>query len=514
MRARVRLRAAPGFRAAFFGAVTSTALLGLATCSTERPREVFRSVSFAPSAGGAGPGTGGGSGAPASGGVSGRGSGAGGSNAAGSGGGGSGDGSGGRTGGTGGGGKSNGAGGDSGAVGGASGGRSGSGQTSEGGEGGESPVPTPPEDDCGPPPITSGPFTKARLREAASDCAMHHYCRFEATADWLEKRAVAYATEPSVENLDVARDAWRRAMASWSRIELFQFGPVASAAMSAGKDAHHGKGIREKIHSWPLTARCRVEEQIASQAYLTQGITSLAVTSKGLAGLEYLLFYGGSDTACLPGTVTAKAWPTLSADQITLRKRAYAAAVAGNVTAESRDLLERWRPEGGNFRETFVNASGYPSEQEAMNVLAWALVYVEREVKDWKLGIPAGYTLMAPVSTQEAPFSGVSSENLRQNLHGFRSLFEGCGEDGEGIGFDDWLVEAGHADLANRLLAALSGAEDAVAAAPPLEQATPAELETLYRAVKALTDPLKGEMFGAGSPLNLKLPDGVASDTD
>ena len=103
---------------------------------------------------------------------------------------------------------------------------------------------------------------------------------------------------------------------------------------------------------------------------------------------------------------------------------------------------------------------------------------------------------------------------MRENLRGFRSLFQGCGEDGEGLGFDDWLVEAGHEELANRIITALGVAEDAVAATPPLEQATPAELETLYRAVKALTDPLKSELFGAGSPLNLKLPDGVASDTD
>jgi predicted lipoprotein len=509
MGARARFRAAPGVRVAFFGALSSMALLGLATCSTERPREVFGAVSLPPATG-AGPGNGGGSGAPANGGASGRGSSAGGSSVAGSGG--SGDGSGGRTGGTG--GKSNTGSGGSDAGRGGSGGSAGTSVPSEGGEGGESPVPTPPEDNCGPPPITSGPFTKARLREAASDCATHQYCRFEATADWLEKRAAAYATDPSAENLDVARDAWRRAMAAWSRVELFQFGPVASRAMSAGKDSHQGLGIRERIYSWPLTARCRVEDQIASQAYLTQGFANVLVSSKGLFGLEYLLFYGGSDTACLPATATGKAWPTLGTDEITARKRAYAAAVAGNVTAEIRGLIELWRPEGGNFRETFVSVSGYPNEQEAMNVLAWALVYVEREVKDWKLGIPAGYTLMHPVSGQEAPFSGVSSENLRGNLQGFRSLFEGCGEDGEGIGFDDWLVEAGHADLANRLLAALSNAESAADTAPPLEQATPAELEALYRALKALTDPLKAEMFGAGSPLNLKLPDGVASDTD
>jgi predicted lipoprotein len=375
--------------------------------------------------------------------------------------------------------------------------------------------PTPPEDDCGPPPVTSGPFTKQRLREAASDCAVHQYCRFEATADWLEQRVVAYSTEPSAENLDVARVAWRRAMASWSRIELLQFGPVASRAMSAGKDSYQGLGIRERIYSWPLTARCRVEDQVASQAYVAQGFGNVLVSSKGLPGLEYQLFYPGSDTACLPGTPTGKVWPTLGVDELASRKRAYAVAVAGNVTAEIRALMELWRPEGGNFRETFVSASGYDgSEQEALNVLAWALIYVEREVKDWKLGIPAGYTLMHPVSGQEAPFSGVSTENLRENLHGFRSLFEGCGEEGEGLGFDDWLVEAGHADLASRILTALAGAQSVVGAAPPLEQATPAQLEALFRAVKALTDLLKGEMFGAGSPLNLKLPEGVASDTD
>lgn len=503
-------RAAPGYRAALFGALSAWALLGLATCSTERPREVFRSVSLAPSTGGAGPPTGGAGGATASGGVSGRASGSGGASVAAAGR--PGDATGGRGGGTGAtgstGGTSNGAGG-SGATGGAGGGTV---DPSEGGEGGQ--APTPPEDDCGPPPVTTAPFTKALLREAASDCAVHHYCRFRAAALKLEERVAAHAEEPTASTLEAARVAWRRAMGLWSRVETMQFGPVASRAQSAGKDAYQGLGIRERIYSWPLTARCRVEDQLASQAYQTQGFANVLVSSKGLFGLEYLLFYEGSDTACLPLTATGKAWPALGTDELARRKRAYAEAVARNVTIETEGLLALWRPDGGNFRQTFVSASGYPSEQEALNVLAWALVYVEREVKDWKLGIPAGYTLMHPVSGPEAPFSGASTENLRENLHGFRSLFEGCGEDGEGVGFDDWLVEAGHGELADRIVAALAAARVAMEAAPRLEQATPAELEKLYRAVKALTDLLKSELFGPGSPLNLKLPEGVASDTD
>jgi uncharacterized protein len=511
MRGRVQLRAAPGLRAALFGAGASWALLGLATCSTERPREIFASVSRLPSTGGAGPASGGASGASAAGGDSGRGALTGGASSAGSAG--KGDGTGGRAGGTGAnGGKSSGAGGGSGAVAGANGGRGGTTDPSEGGEGGEAPFE--PEDDCGPPPVTSEPFTKKLLREAASDCSVHHYCRFEAAAARLEELVAAHAEAPSATTLDAARAAWRRAMALWSRIELLQFGPLASRAMSAGKDAYQGLGIREKVYSWPLTARCRVEEQIASQAYRTQGFSNVLVSSKGLFGLEYLLFYPGSDTACLPVTQAGKTWPTLDADEIAARKRAYAVAVAENVTTEIRGLMQLWSPGGANFRQTFVSTSGYPSEQEALNVLAWSLIYVEREVKDWKLGIPAGYTLMHPVTGPEAPFSGVSTENLRENLHGFRSLFQGCGENGEGIGFDDWLVATGVEDLADRIVAALAGAKSAVDAAPPLEQATPAQIEALYRAVKKLTDPLKSEMFGPGSPLNLKLPAGVEGDTD
>jgi hypothetical protein len=64
------------------------------------------------------------------------------------------------------------------------------------------------------------------------------------------------------------------------------------------------------------------------------------------------------------------------------------------------------------------------------------------------------------------------------------------------------------------MLGALSGAEAAAESFPPLDAATGPELQGLYAAVKGLTDLLKSDLFGAGSPLNLELPDGVASDTD
>jgi predicted lipoprotein len=299
----------------------------------------------------------------------------------------------------------------------------------------------------------------------------------------------------------------------WSVNELFQLGPLSSQSESAGKDSYQGQGIRELIYAWPLSARCRVEEQVASRGY-TKGMGNVLVAGRGLFALDYLLFYSGSDTACSGTSTTGKAWPGLSEGDVVRGKLDYAAAVGHDIVQQMAVLRAAWSPDGGNFRPRFVDATGYPNEQEAMKVLGWALIYVEHEVKDWKLGLPAGHAASAPVSEAEGAYSDLGTRAIRANLRGFRSLFQGCGAEGEGLGFDDWLSEAGHPELARDIVAAWQTAQAFADGAPPLSQATPAELEAFYQAVKALTDLLKNDLFGAGSPLGLTLPKGVEGDTD
>lgn len=342
---------------------------------------------------------------------------------------------------------------------------------------------------------------------------MWQYCRFEGAAISLNEKLQAHAGERSEASLADAQDAWRQAMAVWSNVELFQFGPLGSKVESQGKDPVHGQGIRDLIYSWPVVARCRVEDQVIGRGY-EKSWTPVLISARGLFGLEYLLFYPGADTACNASSTTAKTWATLSEREIADAKTDYAVALSSDVLARIQGVRELWSPEGGNFRQTFVDAAGYETEQQALNVLAWSLIYAEREVKDWKVGIPAGYTTTSPVTLAEASFAHAGTETLRQNLEGFRALFQGCGANGEGLGFDDWLSDAGAPELAADMVVALEGARGAAADFPPFEQATPADLETLYQAIKSLTNLLKSDFFGTGSVLNLKLPEGVASDTD
>lgn len=400
----------------------------------------------------------------------------------------------------------------------ATGGSHGNGAEPSGGapEGGAPPalIEVPTELGCGEPPVSTEPFTQLALRAAAADCAQYHYCRFESGARILQDQIAGYVDAPDERTLTAARTAFAQANSLWSVAELFQFGPAGSSAVSAGKDIYRGEGLRELIYSWPLTVRCRVEEEVALQDYL-EDMSSVPVSARGLFGLEYLLYYPGADTACVPSSSTAKAWAKLDSSELAARKLEYAAALASDVVLQAGTLRTAWSPDGDDFRSDFINLVGYPTdEHKTMTVMAWSLIYVEREVKDWKLGVPAGYTLSSPVILPESTYSGLGTENLRANLRGFRALFQGCGEGGEGLGFDDWLIEQNNGALAADIITAWQNAQSAADSYPRFSDASPHELETLYRAVKALTDLVKSDLFGDGSTLNLDLPEGVASDTD
>lgn len=352
--------------------------------------------------------------------------------------------------------------------------------------------------DCGALPGADAPFTKQALIGAAAACASYHACTFQNAAAEVSRR---------IHDGGDARAAWRAAMNEWSRMELFQFGPVGSRVI----DRYHGRGLRSFVHPWPDVSRCEVERQVALRDW-EKGWDVVFPSGRGLFALEYLLFYEGTDTACLPGSAAGQAWSALAPSELAAKKQDYAEAVASNVLAVAAEIRNLWSPAGEDFAAKLLAHDGYGSEQETLNVIAWSLMYPEREIKDLKLASLAGLREAPP--TPETPFAGIEIENIRTNLGAFRSLFQGCSETGAGLGFDDWLVAAGQAALANDMLAALARAEAAAAAFPPFAQATTEQFVSLYQALKPLSDLLKTSFFGSASPLNLKLPATAASDTD
>lgn len=361
--------------------------------------------------------------------------------------------------------------------------------------------------DCGPRPATTEPFTKQALLGAASACAAWQSCTFLNTATAMRKSVKTWADGPTDATRAAAGASWREAMRAWSSMELFQFGPVAPKSL----DSYQGRGLRTFVHPWPDLNRCQVDTQVVQKTYL-QGWDFVFPNGRGLFALETLLFYPGTDTACLSNSTTAQTWATKTPSQLLADKTAYGVAVAENLAALALEIQNVWAPTGENFGAKLLAGEGYGSEQEALNVVAYNLMYLDEEIKDFKLASLAGLSTSPP--TPETPFAGMEVENVRENLHAFRALYQGCGEGGAGLGFDDWLAAAGQSALANDIGVALDQAQAAADAFPPFSSATQPQFRQLYETLKVLTDLVKADLFGSASPLNLKLPASASSDTD
>jgi predicted lipoprotein len=359
--------------------------------------------------------------------------------------------------------------------------------------------------------------TRAVLLDAITTCNVELLDAFRGAAEELDTAAAAAKDDPAAQ--DKARAAWTKAIDIWQKAEVFQFGPAGPSTTPGGK------ARRDYIYSWPLVSRCLVEQNLVSKSYEKPDFgTTALVNMRGLASVEYLLFYTGTDNACSPATTinASGQWAALGPAELAARKAHYSSVLASDVARAARDLVKAWSPEGGNFKGQIASAgasgSVYTTEQMALNAVSDAMFYVESQVKDAKLARPLGMLNCDDTTCPEAVesrFAARSRQHIRNNLLGLHMLLAGC-NDGEGVGFDDLLSAVGASSLAGRMTADVDAA---IAAADALKSDDIAKeigtdivaVQNLHAAVKKITDELKTEFV---SVLDLELPTALEGDND
>ncbi|EYF01679.1 Hypothetical protein CAP_7884 [Chondromyces apiculatus DSM 436] len=364
----------------------------------------------------------------------------------------------------------------------------------------------------------SGEVTRSQVLAAVGTCAAALYTSVAAAAVELDTATQA-ASGSDVEARATAREAWGKMMDLWQQAELLRIGPAGPTALP------QGQSLRDYVYSWPLTSRCLTEQTIVSKAYEASSFAQTALINvRGLAATEYLLFYEGADNACgASATInSAGTWAALGPAELAARKAAYAAVATADVVAKTRQLADAWAPDEGNFGAALANAgeSGSPfsSAQMALNAVSDGMFYVEREVKDLKIGRPLGLYECATDTCPEAVesrYARVAIRHARNNLAGFRRIFAGCDE-GDQVGFDDLLTASGSGALAERMRADVDAAITAAEgfSDPDLIGALAsdrAQVEALHASVKKITDALKTEFV---SVLDLEIPQVVEGDND
>jgi len=358
---------------------------------------------------------------------------------------------------------------------------------------------------------------RAQLLNALGQCVRSRADGFLAKAELLKTATQTLQATPSADNQAAARAAFLEAMHSWQVSEAMQVGPAAMRSQPGGQD------LRDNIYSWPLASRCFVEEMLVSEGYAQPTFESSLVNRRGLAALEYLLFYEGTDTACGAGSpiVINHTWADLTPEQLAERKRAYAAAASLDLRNRAQTLVDAWAPESGNFLGTLTTTGPsntvFATDQAALNALSDSAFYVET-LRDMKVGGPLGLYQCESTTCPdqvESRFAKTSKSNAQANLEGFKELMSGCGTENP-LGFEDLLISLEQEPLAQTLISRIAAAEAAMNAVEEkdFEVTLTADYNSLlavHTELRGITELLKTQFV---SVLDLELPAALASDND
>ncbi len=323
------------------------------------------------------------------------------------------------------------------------------------------------------------------------------YCAALGRGDATTERATALA-------------AWRDAVDRWERAEAVLVGPAA-LAMST---------LRNRIYAWPLSSPCGVDRAVpaAFASPATYDVAAQLDNVRSLAAIELLLFATSSEHHC---AAPPDGWDALGAD-LPRARCTLAALIADDVVAAATAVADGWDAYTTALVEAGSSASSIPSLREAVNIVSDALFYVDKMVKDMKVGEAAGISINAcgAVGTPclrevEHASADHATAAIRINLRMFRDSFTGTTATADGPSFEDHLRALGATDLADRMLASTDAA---IARADALDDSYLTALTehrddvvALHVALRALTDDLKSQFL---SVLGLEIPDDVAGDND
>ncbi|MBQ4850960.1 imelysin family protein [Pseudoalteromonas sp. MMG012] len=360
-------------------------------------------------------------------------------------------------------------------------------------------------------------FTAFQSETASLYNDVKSYCEVEQTID---DSTTDFAARDA--RFDSAKQSWREAMTAWQQAELMLLGPL-----SANESA-----LRNVIYSWPSKSLCGVDQDTA---YFEDGVINQnsarpydlkdrTFTRRGLLSLEHLLFNTSYTHNCSVENEALAGWNSRTEQSVRIARCQFATEVSKDLNENAQSLVSQWNAEDGYANE-LKNAgeagNSFATPLKAVNAISDALFYLDKEVKDFKLGIPLGqFTNSCGMSVcskdVENSISMHSLENLKANLMAFEKLFLGneIGSEAQ-LGFDDFLIESNAEDTRNLMV---SGINDAKAATNAIETSLydalnndSDKVETTHAKVKDVTDQLKNDFI---NKLALELPKTSAGDND
>ena len=231
-----------------------------------------------------------------------------------------------------------------------------------------------------------------------------------ATSSTAAETAInAFTANPTNSTLTAAQTAWTTLAQNWALVAPFDFGPLQNNLIEAN------------IDTWPASS-AKIETAITSGS----SATTVGADTKGLKGLEYLLF----DKSGNPAVITKYTNSTAAA------REAFLNSVAKGLSTQASNLQNSWKT---SFLSSFESAKGNDVSSSVSQLVNTISLYLD-QVKNMKVGNPIGMGVKVndgqPHPDQiEYTIAEESLPAMKANLQAMKAAFDG----GSGQGLDDLL---------------------------------------------------------------------------
>lgn len=252
------------------------------------------------------------------------------------------------------------------------------------------------------------------LRNMGNNIIIPDYQNFREKTAPLYQAAKDFTANPTSQNLASLRSNFQEAYQAWQKVTPYGFGPAEDMV------------LRKNLNTFPADTQS-IEKRIANN---NQSWGPYDNDLKGFPALDYLLFKGPEQEL----VDSFRNGPNAQ------NRKAYLKAITREINQKAKTIHNKWKPEGGNYLEAFINATGNDKGSSLSKVVN-ALNFNYEIIKNPKLGIPVGKkSLGDPLPKKvEAYYSKKSLDLMLTNLEAIENFFLGQYDGKNEKGLDDHL---------------------------------------------------------------------------
>lgn len=371
--------------------------------------------------------------------------------------------------------------------------------------------------------------TRCMLTALADEVIIPSYAKlateareFSAEGGVLAKYCSAISSADEARAFNTAETGWKDLVRAVQRAEMHAIGPATE----------NGKALQYRLNSYmagPIST-CGIDSIAAAD---NVDVAGRSLNARGIRAMDYLLFNSDLTHTCAPQVSATSGWNDLSESDRKIARCDAAVAIAGDISDAAEKIHTAWSTSGGNYRATYLEPS---NTFQSLQATTDSLFYFEKGTKDAKLGKPLGIITACTNRTcpesVEAPYSGMSLQNVITNIEIFTEMFSSNAE----TGFDAHLENEGWPEVSQAFKSNLAKAKElaesidsSVASQVAAIQTGSDETEctnafsnpdtvseslpmcTLYGLVKRVVDSLKIDFV---TIVNVDIPGGSQSDND